>query len=131
MTQPIDLEIGDRVQFWATFPYGEGFWKSKRLGRETDRMVPGTVVSVSPLRVLWDFTGKDQDGNDGPPREYPLSYQENTGYERSCVRKLPPHFDRDCGNCYYHTQEDCLPRGAPICRNILGPRNLHKWRPAE
>jgi hypothetical protein len=110
------------VQFWATFPYGKGFWTSKRLKRETDRFCPGTVVSVDPLRVLWDSTM----GGAGPAMEYPLGGKE--GYDRSCVRRLPEYAQRHCDNCYYSDDHrDCPP--GPTCMNIPGPRNLHKWRP--
>lgn len=141
MTKPIQLKIGDRVQFWATWPYGKpygkGFWTSKRLKRETDRMVPGTVVSVDPLRVLWDFTAVDKDGNNGPPMEYPLGNKHIEGYDRSCIRKLPPYAQRRCENCLYgQTEEYICPEDEPSSCSYYYPEPggkmpLHKWRPIE
>lgn len=81
MTKARELWIGARVQFWRSFPYGNGFLKTTSLKRENKRIVPGTVICLDPLRVCWDFTA-----NNGPPMDYPLG---GDGYDRSCIKLLP------------------------------------------
>lgn len=132
MTKPIDLWLGARVEFWRTFPMGKGFFNTiGNLKRQASRQVPGTVVSLNPLRVLWDFTYKRPDGSDGPATEYPLGDPTKEGYDRSCIRLLPGQHPRHCSNCYYSTQIEgfaCPEGDGRTCMNIPGPRSLHKWR---
>ena len=78
MTQPRQLEKGDRVIFWRSDRMGPG----KRPENENPQY-QGTVVSTDPLRVLWDNTGPD---HEGPQEEYPIG---GDGYERFEIKALP------------------------------------------
>lgn len=126
MTKPIDLWLGARVEFWRSFPLGKGFFQSTNLKRQNARRVSGTVVSLDPLRVLWDITSRDREGNDGPPMEFPLG-GPTKGYDRSCIKLLSGQHPRDCDNCYYAPGGRC-PVDNTVCENSGKPEGLHKWR---
>lgn len=79
MTKARDLDKGDRVIYWREERMGPG-----KTPVNSNPQHQGTVVSVDPLRVLWDTTYAD---HSGPPMEFPL--YTNGGYERFEIKALP------------------------------------------
>jgi hypothetical protein len=79
MTKARDLERNDRVMFWRDLHAGPG-----RKPVNPSPQHQGTVVSIDPLRVLWDNVGVN---HDGPSVEYPMGGK--AGYKRFEIRALP------------------------------------------